>query len=132
MPFHEGSPLLYSAVRDFVDRCLVHDLVLSGPLSRFGRRNIYGWLQIDLSSGQTMTPDPLSEATEQFAPLPTPCWKLFADALYVYLLPSSFIKEKYDFIASLVRSHIPDLPELSNPVWALSRVDSRGLAITII
>jgi hypothetical protein len=34
----------------------------------------------------------------QFEPLPDQCWRLFADALFIYFLPSTFLKNKYEFI----------------------------------
>src|SRR4030095_16362067 len=96
MPQYKGSPLLYSAMGEFVDRCLVQDLSLIWPtetvwtgdnLRQITDRFIVGALEDDRSFA--------AKLAEQFAPLPESCWKLFADALYVYVAPSTFIKDKY-------------------------------------
>src|SRR5262245_9427384 len=111
MPQHKGSPLLYDAIKRFVDLCLIQDLSLIWPtetvwteenLRLVTDRFVVGALGDDRTFAQKLA--------EQFLPLPPACWKLFADALYVYVLPSTHIKEKFAFLEGFVASHVRGLP----------------------
>jgi len=118
MPQHKGSPLLYGAAKEFVDRCLVQDLSLVWPteaiwtpdhLAQITDRFVVGAIEDDRSFALKLA--------DQFAPLPAACWKLFADALFIYVMPSTFFKKKYEFIKTLLSGHVQDLPNPSDATW---------------
>jgi 5-methylcytosine-specific restriction protein B len=53
---------------------------------------------------------------EQFRSLPENCWRLFADALFVYCLPSNSINKR-QLIERLLADHVPDLPLAGDGTW---------------
>jgi hypothetical protein len=105
------SPLLYNAIKDFVDRCLVQDLSLMWPTQAVWTADHLGQItQRFVVAAEADDRTFALKLEEQFGPLPPNCWKLLADAFYVYVLPSTQLKNKYEFIRSFVGNHIPDFP----------------------
>jgi 5-methylcytosine-specific restriction enzyme B len=113
------AALVYPAMRSFTERCLVNDLSLLWPtepvwtpetLERVKERFVVGALFGDDRNF-------VEKLRLQFDPLPGECWRLFADALFIYSLPSLFLKNKYGFIRDFIGIRGLPLPAKDDPVW---------------
>lgn len=121
MAKHPNCPLCYEVFSEFVDRCLVQDKSLIWPeMERVW--TLSNLLQIK----ENFIDNPLdgdedfwNKLYKQFEPLNDNCWRILADAFFVYALPSTFMKpeRKYGFIKKVCEKRKLDLPDFSEERW---------------
>jgi 5-methylcytosine-specific restriction protein B len=118
MPIYPEASLVYEAFQAFVDRCLVHDSSLIWPSRTVWTPENLRLVKERLIEGAIYGADRTFEGkiAEQFRSLPEDCWRLFADALFVYCLPSESINKR-QLIEKLVAEHVPDMPLAGDSVW---------------
>ena len=114
-----GCEKIYESFSLFIDRCLIHDKGLIWPEEN-------SWTLENLQRiKEEFVDKPLWEGAYwdkihiQFGGLGDQCWKVLADALFVYTLPSSFIKpeKKYEFVKDISDHKGFSLPGFSDPFW---------------
>src|SRR5512142_793306 len=117
MPPHDP---LYQAFAAFRERCLLYDRSLLWPerevwtianLEQVRRRFVEGFIQ-----GRMSFRDKLDA---QLSGAPAEVWALFADAFYIYGLPSRTIRfsTKRGWVEWAARRAGLDLPEEGDPAW---------------
>jgi hypothetical protein len=117
------AALVYPAMRTFTDRCLVNDLSLLWPTEPVWTLETLEPVKERFVVGALFGDDRRfdEKLRLQFEPLPDQCWRLFADALVVYSLPSLF------GAASRATASIPGLISRPTTLPLVLRVRPRAL-----
>lgn len=112
------ATLVYPAMRTFTERCLVNDLSFLWPTEPVWRLETLEAVKERFVVGALFGDDRgfVEKLRVQFDPLPDQCWRLFADALFVYFLPALFLKNKYGFIRDFLGVRGLALPPKDDPV----------------
>ncbi len=114
-----GCEKIYEVFSRFIDQCLVNDNSLIWPEEKlWSLENLQsvkkGFIDNPIHKG-----DYWEKINEQFGNLNDECWKILADGLFVYTLPSTFIKpeKKYELIERISDYKGFYLPDFSDPFW---------------
>ncbi|MFW5981168.1 MAG: AAA family ATPase [bacterium] len=119
MAKYPNCPKSYEVFKQFMERCLVEDNSLIWP-------DMEVWNLENLEMIKTNFIDnPLEgghfwdKVFEQFSNLNEGCWRILADALLVYTLPSSYMKpeRKYGYIKKVCDRKNIALPDMSDEIW---------------
>lgn len=114
-----GAEKIYEVFSKFVDRCIISDKSLLWPGENC-------WTKANLEKIKTNFVDQPLEKGEywekikiQFGSLNDECWKVLADAILVYLLPSRFLTagKKYELIKQICDYKNFSLEERDKPFW---------------
>src|SRR5262245_42670161 len=129
MPKKPGAELVYASAQAFVENCLLRDSSILWPAETVWTIASLRSIKRNFVDAPILGGSFREKIERQFGPLPTPCWQILADALYLYCLPSTFMAAdtKFSLVADLVGSHVPSMPPREDRVW---RVFDQGLVRT--
>ncbi|MFW6311406.1 MAG: McrB family protein [Nanoarchaeota archaeon] len=119
MARYSNCPQSYEVFSDFIDRCLVNDQSLIWPDEN-------SWTLENLKKiKKNFIDNPIEGGVfwdklfKQFSDLNDDCWRILADAFFIYTLPSTYMKpeRKYEYINKVAEKRDLDIPSFENEMW---------------
>ncbi|PUU87672.1 MAG: ATPase [Halanaerobium sp.] len=119
MARYSNCPQSYEVFSEFMDRCLLKDQSLiwsdNNAWTLENLRKIKtNFIDNSIDGGEFW-----SKLFKQFSELNDDCWRVLADAFFIYTLPSTYMKpeKKYEYISKVTEKRNLELPDFDNYRW---------------
>ena len=119
MARYSNCPQSYEVFSEFMDRCLLNDQSLIWPDNNAWtlenlRKIKTNFIDNSIDGGKFW-----NKLFKQFSDLNDDCWRILADAFFIYTLPSTYMKpeKKYEYIKKVTEKRNLELPDFDNDRW---------------
>lgn len=119
MARYSNCPQSYEVFSDFMKNCLLKDQSLIWPeKNSWTLKNLKkikeNFIDNPIEGGEFW-----NKLFKQFEELNDECWRILADALFVYNLPSTYMKpeKKYEYINKVAKKRNLNIPDFDNDRW---------------
>ncbi|MGM0549368.1 MAG: McrB family protein [Bacillota bacterium] len=119
MARYSNCPQSYEVFSDFMDRCLLNDQSLIWPEKNVWTLENLKKIKVDFVDTPKIGGEFWDKLFNQFSELNDDCWRILADAFFVYTLPSTYMKpeRKYEYINKVCEKRNLELPDFKDDMW---------------
>jgi len=119
MARYSNCPQSYEVFSDFMDRCLLNDQSLIWPEKNVWTLENLKKIKVNFIDNPIMGGEFWDKLFNQFSDLNDDCWRILADAFFVYTLPSTYMKpeKKYEYINKVCEQRNLELPDFKEDMW---------------
>ncbi|MFW6025858.1 MAG: AAA family ATPase, partial [Candidatus Woesearchaeota archaeon] len=119
MAKYSNCPKSYETFQKFINQCLIKNNSLIWPDEEVWTLKNLKRIETNFIDKPIMGGEFWDKLFQQFKALNDGCWRILADSLLVYTLPSTYMKpeKKYEYIEKVCKKRGFDLPDFSDERW---------------